>query len=138
MKKLCLACLTEKPISEFHYRSKTNGTYRARCKACMSEYHKNDYQQRPRRRIAIRETQAELRQRNKEFVKSYLLQHPCVDCNESDPIVLEFDHLRDKTAEVCDLVHRAVSIERLEEEISKCEVRCANCHRRITHIRRSS
>ena len=36
------------------------------------------------------------------------------------------------------MVHRGHSIQNLDSEIAKCEVRCANCHRRITHLRRVS
>lgn len=75
---------------------------------------------------------AEYKGRNLQFVVDYLKQHPCVDCGETDPIVLEFDHLRNKRKEVSRLINDCVSIEILVEEIEKCEVRCANCHRRKT------
>ncbi len=62
----------------------------------------------------------------------YLTEHPCVDCGELDPIVLDFDHARDKSANVSDLVASRASIEDVRKEIEKCAVRCANCHRRRT------
>ena len=60
--------------------------------------------------------------------------NPCVDCNEADPIVLEFDHRDDveKIAEVGKLVANGYKWETIKEEIDKCDVRCANCHRRRT------
>jgi len=77
------------------------------------------------------------RERNRDFLDNYLLSHPCIDCGESDIIVLEFDHVRGKKVlEICIAVNRCWSIARLEGEISKCEVRCANCHRRVTVKRR--
>ena len=63
----------------------------------------------------------------------YLKKHPCVDCGEKNPIVLEFDHLRDKLIEVSRLV-QYTSINKVQSEIEKCEIRCANCHRRKTAI----
>ncbi len=67
----------------------------------------------------------------------YFATHPCADCGESDPVVLEFDHLRDKSFEIATaLVDR--SWDRILEEIAKCEVVCANCHRRRTVRRRRS
>jgi hypothetical protein len=57
----------------------------------------------------------------------------CVDCGERDPLVLEFDHVRGtKLGNICDLIGSLVSWARIEEEIAKCVVRCANCHRRKT------
>lgn len=70
--------------------------------------------------------------KNKEIVKQYLLAHPCVDCGEKDIIVLEFDHLRDKVLPIAEILKNGWREERLMNEINKCEVRCANCHRRKT------
>lgn len=63
--------------------------------------------------------------------------HPCVDCGESDPIVLEFDHVKGKKLNnIMTLVNWVAASSTLDEEIKKCSVRCANCHRRIT-VKRS-
>lgn len=69
-----------------------------------------------------------------QIVFDLLSQRPCIDCGESDPVVLEFDH-RDpatKRAAISEGIHACWSIEDLLEEIAKCDVRCANCHRRKT------
>ncbi len=66
---------------------------------------------------------------------TYLLDHPCVDCGEADVRVLDFDHIiGEKTAHVSSLVGRGASWQRIEKEMAKCVVRCANCHRRKTAI----
>lgn len=71
--------------------------------------------------------------RAKQFVSTYLREHPCVDCGEIDPIVLEFDHVRGtKKFHISTGVLRGRGPKSLAEEIAKCEVRCANCHRRKT------
>ncbi|HUQ34490.1 MAG TPA: hypothetical protein VM095_20380 [Pyrinomonadaceae bacterium] len=68
-----------------------------------------------------------------EKIYEYLEGHPCVDCGESDPIVLEFDHVRGKKSyAVSSLGWRLVSWDSVMKEIAKCDVRCANCHRRRT------
>ena len=72
-------------------------------------------------------------QRNRKFAYEYCEENPCVDCGESDPIVLEFDHCKGiKTKAVSTMISSGHSLERIKKEIAKCEVRCANCHRRKT------
>ena len=61
----------------------------------------------------------------------YLLAHECVDCGESDVRVLEFDHVSGtKSRDVTQMVQHGYSIAALEAEAAKCDIRCANCHRR--------
>ena len=77
--------------------------------------------------------------RNSEFVKEYLSKHACLDCGEKDIRVLEFDHTKDdKYNDVSVLVWRACSIKTIEKEINKCEVVCANCHRKRTWQRKNN
>lgn len=89
-------------------------------------YHKN------KERIKVKkETNAKLRRkRNTEFLVNYLKTHPCVDCGEKDFLVLEFDHRKNKSDNVSNLM--SYSINKILKEIEKCDVRCANCHRRKT------
>lgn len=63
------------------------------------------------------------------YILQYFLTHPCVDCGETDPIVLDFDHERDKKSDVC-RIRKQGRLKALQEEIDKCSVRCANCHRK--------
>jgi hypothetical protein len=46
--------------------------------------------------------------------------------------VLEFDHVRGKSANISDLIRSEVGLARLAAEIARCDIRCANCHRRRT------
>jgi hypothetical protein len=90
------------------------------------------YQNNKKKRQAITQ---KLRLRNKRFLYEYLSTHPCQfeGCDVTDPDMLEFDHLRDKTKPVTTLAQEGVSIKRIEEEISKCRVLCANHHRKETY-----
>jgi len=69
--------------------------------------------------------------RNRKYLLQFLLKHPCVDCGESNPILLEFDHRKteEKVGNIADMSRNGVSLSRLKSEVSKCEIRCANCHR---------
>lgn len=60
----------------------------------------------------------------------YLRGHPCVDCGETDPVLLDFDHVRGKKVNsVCNLISRGFGRGTIEAEIGKCEVRCRGCRR---------
>lgn len=74
------------------------------------------------------------RDRNKVLVLRYLKENPCVDCGEKDTRVLDFDHVRGKKIKnVSDMVKSGnCSWNRIKNEIDKCQVRCANCHRKKT------
>ena len=74
---------------------------------------------------------------NKEYVAFIKLLSHCIDCGEENPVVLEFDHIRGKKrGNISDMSHQSFSIETIQLEIEKCEVRCANCHRIATYMRR--
>ncbi len=80
---------------------------------------------------------ARLRRERTQFLIDYFTEHPCADCGETDALVLEFDHLRDKKFDIAvNLI--TVGMKTLLEEIVKCEVVCANCHRRRTFRRAGS
>ncbi len=82
-----------------------------------------------RHREKRRAYKRQVRLQNRLRILEYLLRHPCVDCGESRPAVLDFDHCARKSAPVSLLVHNSVSWGKIEEEIARCQVRCANCHR---------
>lgn len=71
----------------------------------------------------------------RHYLLEYLLQKACVDCGEKDPIVLEFDHLdrKNKTRQISRFLSGHYSWKKIKVEIEKCEIRCANCHRRKTY-----
>jgi len=71
------------------------------------------------------------------FIREYLQSHPCVDCGNSDIRVLEFDHVRGEK-KFCVGMQGLMTIECLLEEIAKCDVRCANCHKIRHHAERLS
>ena len=57
----------------------------------------------------------------------------CEACPETDPIVLEFHHLnpKDKKFTMNFAIKAKYSLTMVMDEVVKCAVLCANCHRRI-------
>lgn len=132
--KVCTKCgPPAQPIENFAVRDREKGTRQYVCRSCQNAYGRQHYQIHRAKYIdkALRRN-AKQNKINAEFLIDYLRHHPCVDCGESDIVVLEFDHLRDKIMDVSELVTAAYSLEKVKREIDKCEVVCANCHRRRT------
>ena len=77
------------------------------------------------------------RGKNKAYVDAIKSISKCIDCGENNPLVLDFDHVKgDKILAISDMSNKAYCIDKISEEMEKCEVRCANCHRIITEKRR--
>jgi len=72
--------------------------------------------------------------RNMLFLLELLQSSSCVDCGLADIVVLDFDHVDEKTGNVPQIARRGVSLDRLKAEAGGCQIRCANCHRRRTLI----
>jgi hypothetical protein len=132
MKKVCSCCGEERDAEkDFSWRYKDRGIRQPRCKYCQSEMSKLHYKNNKpiyneRNRITKARTLAE----NRLHISSYLSEHPCVDCGQTDLRLLEFDHVNgQKSRDISDLFTWGFNWPTIEAEIAKCEVRCANCHR---------
>jgi len=131
--RICSKCGLPKDIEEFPLRNRFTQRRQSYCKDCKSDMGKNWYERNKDYQIAnARKHSTEYRDSIREYLHNYLLNHPCVSCGETDPVVLEFHHLHSKDMAISEMVTRVTSIERLEEELKKTEVLCANCHRRLT------
>ncbi len=134
--KQCYKCKTEKELSEFHKNSSRKDGHQNYCKICAKVRNHEYYARTPERNPQRRASAEKSRERNRAYSLAWLSSHPCVDCGESDPVVLEYDHVSgDKLDNISVMVAKGVGLDLLITEIGKCEVRCANCHRRVTALR---
>lgn len=108
---------------------------RLKCRSCNKEYQKRwlDRNKTKQRKKCIKNNK-QATERNSAYIFKYLTQHPCVDCGETDVVVLEFDHLKEKRASLAQM-RIYFSLQSVIDEIVKCEVVCSNCHRRRTSRR---
>ena len=69
-------------------------------------------------------------------LKSELKNGPCTDCNQSFPAYcMDFDHLPGQEKKFKLSESSFVNLDKIKEEIRKCELVCAICHRRRTYLR---
>lgn len=70
------------------------------------------------------------REIRKEKIRKIKESSPCTDCNIFYPYwVMHFDHLgNDEKIDTINNLLVTVSMEKVLDEIKKCELVCANCH----------
>lgn len=133
--KRCCTCKQVKPLTDFNRLRKAKDGHQPSCRACSSAYHRANWD---RYMAQIRARKKQLLADNRARIVQFLSERCCMDCGESDLIVLEFDHLRDKRHNISYLVRAGYEWAYILDEIQRCEVVCANCHRRRTAKRSST
>lgn len=75
--------------------------------------------------------QRQARERNKEYIREIKEKHPCVDCEQFYHFSqMDFDHVKGhKKNNLSKYANSSVSIKTIKDELAKCELVCANCHR---------
>ena len=134
--RVCVRCHSEKPVEAFPIKDKARGTRSSYCRPCRSDYGKQHYQEnKPSYHVRNVRARAEHRLTNRDIAYAYLLTHPCVDCGETDPVVLDFDHIDPETKlfSVGTMLSRHAT-GAITREMEKCVVRCGNCHRMRTAV----
>ncbi|AGB33597.1 hypothetical protein Natpe_3838 [Natrinema pellirubrum DSM 15624] len=72
------------------------------------------------------------RAKHRAWVFEYKQEKGCNRCDEDDPRCLDFHHLNEDEKEMAvgKMISFGYSKDRIESEIEKCLVLCANCHRK--------
>ena len=136
-KLFCPKCQQDLEPADFADNSRRATGKQLWCRKCKAAYDAELYRASPQRRAAITKNNVRRAADNSALVFAYLCHHPCVECGERDPVVLEFDHRNapEKISSVTDLCRGgAWKWQRVLDEMLKCDVRCANCHRRRTAV----
>ena len=140
--QICKQCNESKPLERFHKdKARKNGFY-PNCKDCEAIRRKIKYESNKEYELGVQKIYRDSnkdkiyekrdlrRDVNQIKIFNYFKDHPCVICGESDPIILDFDHLNNKHKNISDMKYQ--SWKTIEKEIAKCQVLCSNCHRRKT------
>jgi len=128
--KTCTKCKASKLIGDFAFKNKPKNQRRNICKTCSRALSREHYR---KNKSKYKHNKKQHIEKTRVFLRRFLANNPCVDCGESDSVVLQLDHMENKTDHVSTGVgSQGWSIAKLEEELTRCVVRCANCHQRKT------
>jgi hypothetical protein len=125
--KICFECKTNKSLDCFSKNTSKKDGLSSHCKECHKILRRNHYLKNKQKIYSqVKQTRSQYKQ---WFQK--LKDKPCADCKNKYPYYcMDFDHLtNNKKFNVSQLYRANRKKELLKEEIEKCELVCANCHR---------
>ncbi len=127
--KECSRCKIVKPLDQYYLKA---ATYDGRQSACMKcrQLHSCEYIKTIADKLIKNKNL--IIERNRRYIDNILLNSKCSECECDDHRLLEFHHLSDKSINVSYMMWH--TIERIDNEIKKCIILCANCHRLRTTI----
>jgi hypothetical protein len=130
MKKRCGSCGKNRE-ERFFNRKRASGL-QPYCRDCQRDKAREHY-------TANREYYLEKANRHRLKLKTIIHEaksRPCADCGSDYPYyVMDFDHREGKEFNLGG-AHTRKSIQAIIDEIEKCDVVCANCHRERTYNRK--
>lgn len=128
---ICGYCNKDREEDDFSWRNKKLGTRNKKCKICQREYAKLHYQNN-KEKYSDKSVKRNKEERNKKklFIDSFKVDG-CTKCDEDELCCLEFHHIDPDKKSFRLSQGTSKSLELLVEEISKCVVLCANCHRKV-------
>lgn len=126
--KRCITCESVKPVSQFNRKSATR--LQPYCRDCSRAYSRGHYlanKAKYRARITGRKEQI------RQWFRSRKEHLKCAVCSENHPACLHFHHNDPNAKEIhlSKAVACGCAIARIEREMAKCTVLCANCHLKL-------
>lgn len=123
--KRCRGCEQNLPLSRFYKNPNVKDGHLNWCKPCVIARYSEGRRRRQRQVLA--------------YIQQIKLQRGCMDCGYREHVeALDFDHLpgHEKEHRIATMA-AGMSRAKIDAEIAKCDVVCANCHRVRTADRRS-
>jgi hypothetical protein len=126
--RICSFCKNELPLNLENFAKKNNG-FQWHCRKCQKEYRKKHYEENKQKYI---DKAKRITHKNKEWFAELKSNKKCLVCSESHPSCLEFHHKNplEKEGNLAEMIGHS-SRNKVLEEIEKCILVCANCHRKI-------
>lgn len=126
--KHCAICDRTLPLESFPKNKTKRDGLQTYCRHCKSVYQAKWYQENKQaHKKTVRKRAVRLHSEFSEFKKSLR----CSKCGEDHPATLDFHHI-DPSQKEGQLRHMYLNFgkKKFEEELAKCIVLCANCHRK--------
>lgn len=116
--KICTKCGRELPEEDFYWRNKEKGIRRSDCKYCHNQYVKDKYIEKH------------------EIIESLKSQCKCAKCGDNRGYLLDYHHIDPsiKDSGISQMLANNRKYDDIVEEINKCVVLCANCHREFHYL----
>jgi hypothetical protein len=128
--KICETCKQNKPFSDFNKNKAKKDGYGTKCRACMKIYRKEYYE---KNKDFVMKKVKERKDTLRKFVFNSKLNKRCKLCGYTGhPVSLDYHHEDDtKEFAIAEGHKYGYSINKIKEEIKKCIILCANCHRTL-------
>lgn len=121
--KQCKNCNVNKNLSEYHSSKTTKDGYETECKLCRKERNKQNY-------LCSTKEQRFKMVKYRNVYMDYIKNSGCSLCSETSKVCYDLHHKNPKDKKYA--ISRIQNLsKRLIEEISKCIILCANCHRKV-------
>lgn len=121
MTKECNKCTKVKELSEFHKQAAGKDGVHSSCKVCCSIYNKNKV-------VKLN-----------NIVLEHFGEWRCHDCGiTGDPAIFDCDHMPEhkKLYQISLMIRfMCTNPQLIRDELAKCQLVCANCHRMRTKFR---
>lgn len=130
--KRCSGCGLMKPLSDFNFKQRSRDRRQDRCRPCDGA-RRREWYRRPGNKARTLGYVRKQKKRLRAWFANLKLSLACEKCGEDHPAALDLHH-RDpsqKDLAISAMHGSGVSQARILEEMKKCSVLCANCHRKL-------
>jgi hypothetical protein len=136
MDKFCNRCKTKKDVKDFYTNKSRKDGCQTICKKCQNKVSKKNYEDNKKDYF---DRNKRYRKEIKDMITSLKKDKLCADCGlKFNTWQMDFDHISGKKEFNISDIYNFGSKKKVLEEIAKCELVCANCHRNRTHDRMES